>query len=48
MKMIRSILFVAMMSTILVSMNACNTVHGAGKDLEKGGEHIQDAADKHS
>ena len=23
----------------------CNTIHGAGKDLEAGGEAIQDAAD---
>ena len=26
---------------------ACNTVHGAGKDIERGGEHIQDASDNH-
>lgn len=31
--------------TLLVSLAACNTVEGAGKDLEKGGEKIQDAAD---
>ncbi|OIQ96741.1 entericidin B membrane lipoprotein [mine drainage metagenome] len=26
-----------------VSLAACNTVHGFGKDLEKGGEAIQKA-----
>jgi entericidin B len=27
-----------------VSLTACNTVEGAGKDIERGGEHVQDAA----
>ncbi|MCB1938958.1 MAG: entericidin A/B family lipoprotein [Rhodocyclaceae bacterium] len=27
----------------LVSLSACNTVHGVGKDIEKGGEAIQRA-----
>jgi predicted small secreted protein len=31
--------------TLLIALTACNTVHGAGKDIQKGGEHIQDAAD---
>lgn len=30
---------------LIVSIAACNTIEGAGKDIEKGGEHIQDAAD---
>lgn len=28
-----------------LSLAACNTVEGAGKDIEKAGEAIQDAAD---
>ncbi len=28
------------------SVSACNTVHGLGKDIEKGAEVIQDAAKK--
>jgi entericidin B len=28
------------------SMAACNTVHGAGKDTERAGEKMQDAADR--
>lgn len=31
--------------TIAISAIGCNTLEGAGKDLEKAGENIQDAAD---
>ena len=31
--------------TFTFCMAACNTVEGAGKDIEKGGEKLQDAAD---
>ncbi|HSC78815.1 MAG TPA: entericidin A/B family lipoprotein [Chitinolyticbacter sp.] len=27
-------------------LTACNTVHGVGKDIEKGGEKVQDAAEE--
>ena len=37
---------VAILSISLI-LPACNTVHGAGKDIERGGEKIQDAADNH-
>lgn len=26
----------------------CNTIEGAGKDLERGGEKLQEQADKHN
>ncbi|MBK7406119.1 MAG: entericidin A/B family lipoprotein [Phycisphaerales bacterium] len=29
----------------LVALTACNTVEGAGKDIEKTGDAVQDAAD---
>lgn len=29
-----------------VSLSACNTVKGFGQDVEKGGEKVQDAAQK--
>jgi len=29
---------------IAMSVSACNTVHGLGKDLERGAEVIQDSA----
>lgn len=30
--------------SILAVMAGCNTVAGAGKDIERGGEKVQDAA----
>jgi entericidin B len=34
--------FVAIVSALLLS--ACNTIHGVGKDIEKGGQAIEKAA----
>jgi predicted small secreted protein len=31
-----------------LALTACNTMDGAGKDIEKAGEKIQDAADKNN
>ena len=45
--MARKALLVLMMVGLLGSMgtlSACNTMSGAGKDIERGGEKIQDAA----
>ena len=36
---------IVLMLTIAVSVIGCNTMEGAGKDIERGGERIQDAAD---
>ncbi len=30
----------------IVLLTACNTIDGAGKDIERGGEKIQGAAEK--
>lgn len=43
MKKIISILGILMFS---VSLSACNTMKGFGKDVERGGEKVQGAADK--
>jgi len=32
----------ALLSALLLT--ACNTIHGAGEDIERGGEKIQDAS----
>ena len=40
---------VLMLCAVLASsfvISACNTVQGAGKDIERGGEKVQDAAVK--
>lgn len=29
-----------------LTLGACNTMHGLGKDVERGGEHMEDAATK--
>ena len=29
---------------LVVSVAGCNTIHGMGKDIQKGGEAVQDAA----
>lgn len=39
----KALLSLVLAASFLVS--GCNTVAGAGKDIERGGEHIQDAAD---
>jgi len=43
-------LYVATVISILAALltsTGCQTVKGAGKDIEKAGEHIQDSADRH-
>ncbi len=34
-----------MLGAFMVSLTGCNTLRGAGEDIEAGGEAIQDAAD---
>lgn len=40
----KKLLSVVSVVALMVSLTACNTINGAGKDIEKGGEHVQDAA----
>ncbi len=35
----------ALCLTCSLAGTACNTIHGAGQDIERGGEKTQDAAD---
>jgi predicted small secreted protein len=42
MKLISTFLILA----FAVTLSACNTMAGAGQDIQKGGEKIEDAADK--
>ena len=42
----KKVLLLLAATAALVSLSACNTIHGAGQDIEKGGEKVQDAADK--
>ncbi len=36
----------ACMLAVALVLSGCNTIQGAGKDLELGGEKIQDTAEK--
>lgn len=36
--------FTAAVVAAMALLSACNTIQGAGKDLERGGEKVQDAA----
>ena len=39
------VLTILFVSLFALSATACNTVHGAGQDVEDAGEAVQDAAD---
>lgn len=39
-------IFAALLGFAFISVYGCNTVQGAGKDVERTGEKIQDAAKK--
>jgi entericidin B len=40
----RTILAAALLAAGSLALGACNTMEGAGKDIQKGGEKIEDAA----
>ena len=35
-----------LLGSIVLAASGCNTIHGLGKDIEKGGEAIQRSANK--
>jgi entericidin B len=39
--MFKQVLTVVLAAVIAVSLSACNTLRGAGKDVERGGQAIQ-------
>lgn len=38
--------FLALTLFALMSLGACNTIHGAGQDISKGGQAIERSSDK--
>jgi len=42
---IKNMICFGLLLAVLFLFSGCNTVKGAGKDIERGGEKIQDAAD---
>lgn len=45
MKKLRNLALLLMLGVFVLTLTACNTIKGAGKDMESAGESIQDAAD---
>jgi predicted small secreted protein len=43
----RIVLLLAVLSFGAIPLTACNTVQGAGKDVEKAGSKIQEEAQEH-
>jgi len=41
---VKVVVLIAVVVGVVLNMGGCNTMHGIGKDLEKGGEVIQKAA----
>jgi len=46
-KTISSLMMTFFIVGLFGSITGCNTMSGAGKDIEKGGEKIQEKADEH-
>lgn len=46
-KILSSVLAAAYLIGLIGALTACNTMEGAGKDIEKGGEKIQEEAVEH-
>jgi len=44
---ISKIILSLLIGSFIVSLTACNTIKGVGKDTEKAGETIQKEAEKH-
>jgi predicted small secreted protein len=42
--MLKRMIFVFAALATVLSLTACNTIQGAGRDLEQGGQYIQDEA----
>lgn len=43
--MVKKLLALAILASMALSLAACETTEGFGKDVEKAGDKIQDAAD---
>jgi entericidin A len=43
----RIVLLIVALSLSSVTLTACNTVHGAGQDVSKAGQKIQEEAQEH-
>ena len=44
--MLKKIVLLALLLSLTAPIIGCNTMEGAGKDMEKGGENLQDSAER--
>ena len=44
--MLKKVFVVSILASMALAVSACNTTKGAGKDIEKAGEGMQNAADR--
>lgn len=44
---LRALLAIAAAAFVLPQLTGCKTMHGAGQDIERAGEKIQEKADEH-
>jgi entericidin B len=42
--MVRKVLILVLILSFMGVLTACNTIEGAGKDVQSGGRHVEDAA----
>ena len=42
----KKLVSVLLLASIVLALSACNTIEGVGKDVQKAGEAVEDAADK--
>lgn len=42
----KRLLWAVLLGSVVIVTTGCNTMHGLGKDIEKGGEAIQRSANK--
>lgn len=42
----KRLIAIALLSGFALGLAGCNTIHGAGEDVQKGGQAIQGAADR--
>ena len=46
-KILATLMTVALLSGLTITLSACDTVAGAGQDIAHGGDKITEEADKH-
>ena len=43
--LLKRTIMIVLLASMAIMATSCNTIEGAGRDIERGGEEIQDVAD---